>query len=156
MCFWHRKLPKSDIDSVCWDDIPVFVKSWEEVWTELANLGLVAMVAFRDMPDSYMYHTNLSNWETIFRYLTYSAEYYVSGRCDCDDYSKKASADSSFYLGLNVIQDWGNTPLGYHAFNMVRTVEGWKIFEPNAGFVCAGELMDIKNNYKWEPVKWKP
>jgi hypothetical protein len=109
-----------------------------------------------NLPDVNFYYTDSADWKKIIPYLTYSAEYYAeSERKDCDDYSKKASADASFYLGLNVIQAWGTMPDGYHAFNLVKTDTGYMVFEPNAGWECAGELLELDNKYEWKADKWK-
>jgi len=77
---------------------------------------------------------------------------------NCDDYSKWANADSSKRFRLNgCVQLWGNSPYGFHAFSGVITgPDTIRIFEPNASFPCAGELLMIPNVYGWEPTKWKP
>jgi len=137
-------------------DYPVSSLNWTAIRKELQALGLGEMTD--DMPDKDFFFTDEEGWERIFPELTYPAEYFADfERRDCDDYSKKASADSSFYYGLNCLQVWGNTPYGFHAFSMVRLSSGdWKLFEPNASFECAGELLGLKNKYGWEPIKWKP
>lgn len=138
-------------------DYPVYRMTWADTRLLIGKLGLTAMMEGDD-PDRHFFYTDEETWRKIIPYLTYPGEYYAwEERRDCDDYSKKASADSSFYYGLNCLQVWGNTPLGFHAFNMVLVLpDKWKLFEPNASFECAGELLDLKNEYGWEPVKWKP
>ena len=138
-------------------DYPVYETTWSAVNKELSDLGLKAMENPEDIPDIHFYYTDEKNWATLISHLTYTGEIYAQfERRDCDDYSKKASADSSFLFGLNTIQVWGNTPFGYHAFDGVKTENGWKIFEPNAGFPVAGELLNFENEYGWEPKKYKP
>ena len=138
-------------------DYPVFVLPWSDVMKRLTELGLTPMTL--DMPDVHMFYTDRPHWAQIMRHLIYSAEPYSKiERRDCDDYSKKASADSSFYFGLGCIQVWGDSPYGYHAYNLVfagtKTV---LIFEPNAGFEeVAGELMALDDKRGWHPRKWKP
>ncbi len=137
------------------NDYNIYSMNYSTVRDELTALGIICMD--NNLPDINFYYTDISRWQEIIKYLTYSAEYYSqSERKDCDDYSKKASADSSFNFGLNTIQAWGHTPNEYHAFNLVKTLDGYMIFEPNAGFECAGELMELNNKYGWSPDKWKP
>ena len=110
------------------------------------------------IPDKHFFYTDDASWELIQKSLTYPADYFVSvERKDCDDYSKKASADGSFYYGLNVLQAWGDSPEGFHAFNLVMVnLNSWRVFEPNAGFACAGKLMELANKDGWLVRKWKP
>jgi len=138
---------------------PVYTLPWSEVFAMLTELRLVPMVAAGDLPDAQFYFTTLANWRHLVKYLTYPAEFYAQQeRLDCDDYSKKASADSSFYYGLNCLQVWGDTPDGmYHAFNMVLAYpREWRIFEPNAIYPHAGALLKLRNKYGWIARKWKP
>jgi len=138
-------------------DYPVYKMTWKDIQSELTALGLELMEKSGNLPDTDFFYTDELSWSSLIHYLTYSADMYADfERRDCDDYSKKASADSSFLFGLNTIQVWGNTPYGYHAFDGVKTENGWKIFEPNAGFPTAGELLNFENEYGWEPKKYKP
>jgi len=136
-------------------------------YSDLANYlqgnGLINMVKSEYHPDNRVYFTSKEGWISLIPYLTFSAEVYAdSERRDCDDYSKKASAEGAFKFGLEVIQVWGDTPLGPHAFNLVIYLDetdnfGCSLFEPNAGFECAGELLVFNNNsYGWIAKSWKP
>lgn len=134
---------------------PLFRKTWQDVKGNLDDLGLICMES--SLPDYEFFYTDILSWQVIFKNLIYPAQYFAEiERKDCDDYSKKASADSSFYYGLNCLQVWGDTPEGYHAFNMIMIAPGiWRVFEPNAGFECAGELLLLDNKYGWKPKQWK-
>jgi len=141
------------------DSYPVFTASWSDIKKELTALGLKPMEHDEDVPDDFFYYTDEESWAKILPSLTYSPKYFPQvQRKDCDDYSKKASADSSFYFGFNCIQDWGYTPPGYHAFNLVKFGLGqkqWKIFEPNEGYECSGQLLPLNNTFGWVSRKWK-
>ena len=136
---------------------PVLQMPWSQAAAVLAGLGIEPMVQPQDMPDVDVYYTTEKQWKMLIPSLAYPADKYIASQTDCDDYSKKASADSSWHFGLNCIQAWGDTPYGYHAFNLVF-ISGIevRIFEPNAGFECAGELMRLDNDYGWTPRRWKP
>lgn len=137
-------------------DFPVYTLPWAEVQTSLLSIGLMPMEA--EMPDVSFFSTHEEYWRQLLKHLTYPSRYFPDReRKDCDDYSKKASADSSFYFGLDCLQVRGNTPIGYHAFNMVMVSPGkWKVFEPDAGKECAGQLLDLDNKFGWRAEKWKP
>ena len=106
-------------------DFPVYRMAWSKVLTYLDRLGLSPMIDRNSgIPDAEFFYTDEKSWEQIIKTLTYPADFYVDQeRKDCDDYSKKASADSSFYYGLNCLQVWGDSPEGYHAFNLVQVGE---------------------------------
>jgi len=124
---------------------PTFDISWADLKAELEALGVQCMLLANHIPDSFVRHTDEANWAKIMPFLTYSANLYVEGVADCDDYSRWAAADSSKKFKLNgCLECWGDMPLGYHAFNLVRIGTGkYKIFEPNAGFEDAGTPMDF-------------
>ncbi len=135
-------------------EYPVYKKSWQEIRQSLEDLGLLWME--NALPDTEFFYTDEFYWQEMFKNLIYPADHFAElERKDCDDYSKKASADSSFYYGLNCLQVWGDTPGGYHAFNMIKGDDEWRIFEPNSGWECAGELLLIDNKYGWIPRQWK-
>lgn len=136
-------------------DYPIFRMAWQDARKSLDDLGLVWMDT--KLPDANFFYTNESSWQKIFKNLIYPATRFTEvERKDCDDYSKKASADSSFYYGLNCLQSWGDSPAGYHAFNMIMVAPYiWRIFEPNSGFECAGELLKLDNKYGWKAKDWK-
>jgi len=154
MCFSKLFKKKEELPA----DYPVYQIRWEDLKTVMDSYNLELMLKDQFKPDSYIYFTGRLDWDKLLPYLTYSAELYAEvERRDCDDYSKKASADAAWLFGLGCIQVWGDTPYGRHAFNLVITSPTTvKIFEPNAGFECAGELMDLENEYGWKADSWKP
>ena len=140
------------------EDYPVLETTWAEVIVSLSKTGLTAMIATSDIPDYSFFYTDAGHWKKIIKHLTYPAIFYQQEeRKDCDDYSKKASADSSFYFGLNCLQAWGDSALGYHAYNLLMVApDAWKVFEPNGSFDVSGKLLDLDNRQGWIPRKWKP
>ena len=124
-----------------------------ELKAELANLGIRCMT---DMPDSKKRYTDFETMKEIIPWLTYRADYYIAQlEINCDDYALWAAADARRIFDIQgVWQAWGDSPLGYHAFNIVRTEKGYFLFEPNSGFPFAGVLFEIGGN-EYVPKVWK-
>ncbi|GAI73166.1 unnamed protein product, partial [marine sediment metagenome] len=90
---------------------------WDDLVTELADLGLELMLKPGFKPDALVPYTNRESYAKMVPFLTYPADEYVVHGCDCDNYAKKASADAAFrYKVEGCLQVWGDTPLGYHAW----------------------------------------
>ncbi|MAH46913.1 hypothetical protein CMI37_13870 [Candidatus Pacearchaeota archaeon] len=137
-------------------DYPVYELPWATVLGLLEDMGLTRIT--NELPDRAFYYTDEDTWNELLPNLVYPPEYYAEQeRRDCDDYSKKASADSSFFYGLNCLQVWGDSEAGYHAFNMVMVLRNeWRLFEPNSSFPVAGKLMLPTNEHGWRARKWMP
>lgn len=137
-----------------------YLVTWQEVVEYLESYGLTCMLKEGYRPDTGMTITDRKGWDKIVPNITYSGEYYVAEVADCDDYSQKASADSGFYYRRKALQCWGDTPDGYHAFCLCLIADadhhiiGHVLFEPNAGFKCAGKtFLPLENGYL--PQSWK-
>lgn len=135
--------------------IPRYESTWNEVKAELESLGLQCMVS--DAPDVRVFYTDEATLAKMIPFLTYSAEYYVAELdIDCDDYAMWAAADARriFKVG-GVFQAGGWMPLGYHAWSIGKVAPmQYKLWEPNAGFECAGDLFNFGDN-EYNPNKWK-
>lgn len=138
-------------------EVPRYETSWGEVKVELQNLGLRCMIKDEDIPDFKMFHTDETTLTKMIPFLTYPADYYVAFlEIDCDDYADWASADASRIFKISGVRKvWGWMPLGYHAWSISRIAPmRYKLFEPNAGFDCAGELFNF-GYFGYNPNKWK-
>jgi len=138
-------------------DYPILTMKWVDLKTNLGNWGLELMLKDKFVPDATISYTYEKVWATIIPYLTYPADLYIAELdVDCDDYSKWASANSSKDFRLSgCLQCWGDTPLGFHAFNLVITGDNtFKLFESNAGFEFAGKLFNAGDN-GYLPSSWK-
>jgi len=133
--------------------IPRYEVSFDELKAELADMGLRCMT---DMPDYKKHYTDLDTLREIIPWLTYRADYYISElEINCDDYALWAAADARQIFNIQgVWQCWGDTPLGYHAWNIAKTPGAWVQFESNAGFPFAGEPFAIGEN-GYIPKVWK-
>jgi len=162
MCFdkLFKALKKAQEESEeqLWpQDYPKFEITWGELKRNLEELGLECMLKAKFVPDTKVTYTTEEAWGKMVSFLTYPADYYVAElEIDCDDYSKWTAADASKKFKLSgCLQCWGNMPLGYHAFSLVVTgPKSYKLFEPNAGFGCAGELF-ASGDFGYQPKSWK-
>jgi len=136
-------------------DYPRYEATWPDVVSELKSLGIELMLKDGFMPDFVVSYTDKESWDKIIPYLTFPADMYVDGDADCDDYSKLASAKSAMSFKRNgCFQVWGDSPNGYHAFNIVKTEKSYMLFEPNAGFKHTGELFR-NGQYGYLARSWK-
>ena len=133
--------------------VPRFVILYSELVAQLRSLGVEPM---SNLPDYRKRYTDLSTLQILLPYLTYRADYYISELdIDCDDYARWAAADARRLFNIQGVWEcWGDTPAGYHAFNIALTEEGFFLFEPNAGFQHAGELFRI-GKYGYQPKLWR-
>ncbi len=145
MCFFKKK---TTLPVVSLSKLP-----WEELEDTLAGMGISLILTQK--PDDFVQYTSELEWRKVLPYLTISAEYAVNG-ADCDDYARKASVDASILFGLSgCLECWGDTPMGYHAFNLViLSPHSFALFESNAGFEWAGSLFQIGEN-GYSPKGWK-
>lgn len=137
-------------------DFPIYQMSFMELKRNLKKQGLELMLKDEYIPDYWVRYTNEESWAKIAPFLVSPAEYYVYQGCNCDDYALMASAKSSFeFDGLNgCYQCWGNIP-GEHAWSLVVVSPNvYRMFEPNAGYVYAGQLFDA-GEYEYQPEAWK-
>jgi len=135
--------------------IPKHESTLVEVRQELKTLGLVCMD--ESIPDTRVFSTDEASLTKMIPFLTYPADYYVAELdIDCDDYSMWAAADARKIFKVNgIYQVWGHMPLGYHAWSVGRVAAGkYLLWEPNAGFECAGELFAF-GIHEYRPEKWK-
>lgn len=136
-------------------DVPRYETTWEQVKAELSVLGLKCMIS--DAPDVKVFYTDEATLAKMIPFLTYPADYYIAElEIDCDDYSMWAASDARRIFKTNgIYQAWGWMPLGYHAFSVAKIGPSqYKLWEPNAGFECAGELFNFGEN-EYNPDKWK-
>ena len=129
--------------------------TWNDVKFELESYGIVCMLGV-SAPDKRVFFTDEATMVRMLPFLTFAANHYVAELdIDCDDYSMWAAAFARLLFRVNgVLQCWGDMPLGYHAFNLVYLSGGYKLWEPNAGYLYAGELFESGEN-SYLPRKWK-
>jgi len=121
--------------------------SRSEFLAEMVKVGIVPIDMGTPL-DSVMTITTESELERIAPHLVYPAGWYIEEIWDCEDYAIQAQGDASrkFHVsGIRMGLGW--MPLGYHGFPITLSKEGttW-LFEPNAGFSCAGKWFKIDDN----------
>ena len=123
---------------------PSFVEQsipWDKLDDKLAPLNASLPLG---LLDGQYYFTDLDGWLKIIWDLTFASSLYKNDRWDCDNFSFKAMTQCAERYGLNTMAYVsGNTPGGYHAFNMVYTGDEFLLFEPNDGFPFSGQLFPI-------------
>ena len=136
-------------------DLPDYEIAFTDVNAELASLGIEYMRKPHFVNDYTYNYTDEDGWNKIVPYLTFPADWYINDRAKCNTYAMLAVCKALFVYGLNVFETWGMTPMGYHAFCMVRLSDGrFKLFESNAGFEYAGELFNI-GEHGYVPNGWE-
>jgi len=162
MC-WFRKKPVIPTLEA-YDDwvreqvypIVAYETTWYQVRDELAVLGIKCMYAEEDLPDFKVVSASLDSLIRMIPFLTYPADNYVAEVADCDDYAMWAASDARRIFKVNgIFQVWGDTPLGFHAWNIARVGDGYyRMFDANAGFPFAGTTFSAGEN-EYVPKKWK-
>jgi len=107
-----------------------------QIKSEIDNMKLRMMYpALLDHYQDY-YYLESSQWADVLDYIYFKFDMppYISARMDCDDFAILLKGLVSSFFGLNAFAVvFGNTPMGYHAFNMFRTEDDWLLFEPQTG-----------------------
>jgi len=107
---------------------------------QLDGLGLQLMhPCLLDAGDLYWF-TKLEHWQRVFQYIDDAVDYlseefpmfgYIKARRDCEDYAILHKGLVSAFFGLNAYGVvTGSTPFGYHAFNLLKTDRGFRLWEP--------------------------
>ncbi len=130
---------------------PRFAISCYKMGEELRQLGIE--LAFSRPRDYFYFYTKLENWRVIIREAiedmppyalphieTLEEEMEVSEDVgwdfDCDNSGELARVETAKKYGLNTMASVdGNSPMGYHNFNMFRAEDGWHILEPQNGLI---------------------
>jgi len=82
------------------------------------------------------YYVSAKDWAEIFSYIYFEFDMpsFTQARFDCDDFAILLKALVSYLFRLNCFGFvLGNTPMGYHAWNLFRTDDDWLCLEPQTG-----------------------
>ncbi len=81
-----------------------------------------------ELPDIFMVTTHLDSLKKVLKRDWTNRIKYLAEKFDCDDFAHMLSERLNFYYGLtSVLEVWGNTSKGYHAFNLVVVQDGEKL-----------------------------
>lgn len=134
MCFSFKTVQKKP-------SIAEFVASAVAVREDLAGIELMHSALLDDF--SPYFYTDGEGWAKVFDwvYFSFKMPEYVVARMDCEDFAMLMKGLVSALFGLN----WfglvmGNTPAGYHSWNIFRAENGVWQLEPQTGeFFLLGE-----------------
>ena len=102
--------------------------------------------------DGLYWFTTIEDWQKVFEYVDdalecldkYSVLKYMKARRDCEDFAILHKGLVSAFFGLNAYAlAIGTTPMGQHAFTMMKTGGGFRLWEPQ---VKASEQKPFKIN----------
>lgn len=103
---------------------------------ELAEAGLKLLYpVLLDSGQPYHY-TKAEDWAELFDYIYFKSDMpkYQASRFDCDDFAIWMKGLVGANFGLNYFGIvFGDTPLGYHGWNLFRTESGLVQLEPQTG-----------------------
>ena len=105
-----------------------------DVQGEISLAGL--RLLYPGLLDSKYCYTRAEDWAEIFSYIyfVFDMPKYLVDRMDCDDFAVLLKGLVTSFFGLNCFGVvYGNTPMGYHSWNVFRTEETWLQFEPQTG-----------------------
>ena len=133
MCKIFTKSSKPQVENL--------VASAVQVREDLAGIELMHAALLDDF-QPYFY-TKAEDWAKVFDYIYFSFKMpdYIRARMDCEDFAVLMKGLVSALFGLN----WfglvmGNTPAGYHAWNLFKAENGIWQLEPQTGeFFLLGE-----------------
>ena len=121
----------------------------EDVKSEIAGLKLLYPTLL-DYFQPY-YYTKAEDWAEVLDYIYFKFDMpkYLAAKMDCEDFGILLKGLVSSFFGLNYFGVvFGNTPAGYHGYNVFRTEKGLLQLEPQTGNI--GELGE--GSYKAEYI----
>ena len=120
------------------------------VLQEVGNLNQSLMYpCLLDAGEDY-YYTTLEDWGKVFyyTYIDFNMPSYIAARMDCEDFGILLKGLISSLFGLNSFAFVvGDIPQGAHGFNMLRTEDGYFLWEPQSGFGLAEPFRIGENGY---------
>jgi len=117
------------------DHIPNFTEypiSKNELWSMLEPLGLTR----RYLWDGQFWYVSHEDWGRIFTDILCNMPKYTKDKFDCENFGMLVSARVSEKYKLNTCGIVvGNSPWGYHGYNMFLSDQGLFYLEPQNGEV---------------------
>lgn len=127
MCnLFKREKPKPQIELLSMPS--------EQVQVEIDPLKLTML--YPALVDTKYFYTKAEDWAEVFDYIYFKFDMpkYLIDRTDCDDFAILLKGLVASFFGLNYFGVvFGDTPMGYHAYNLFRTETSLLQFEPQTG-----------------------
>jgi len=106
--------------------------SQEELRRKLGSLYLQHLYLW----DSNYWYVSLEDWGKVLKDVTFGMPKYTKERFDCSNFAMLTSARVSETYKLNTCGICvGDSPWGYHGFNLILAEDGLYYFEPQTGDV---------------------
>lgn len=129
----------------------------KQLTRELDDMGIVS--SGRRL-DSFYYYPNLLSWGEMFSWIyqtqqlpKYSLDDEGKWNLDCEDFALWLKVMCSLHFGFNAnIYITGTIPRGMHGFNMIKTLEGFYLWEPQPGFDIQ-EPFTIMDEHGYNPIE---
>lgn len=124
-------------------DITFYEIDYNTVLAELQAMGLSIMRS--GLIDTQYYYTTLWGIQEAVKYVrkVYPFPSYKAEKTDCDDFAILMKGLLSAEFGINDVGlVFGDSPMGYHAFNIARVEDRRVIIEPQTG-----EVFELGGNY---------
>jgi len=110
--------------------------------------------------DSIYYYPTLAGWGDMLGYIyltqelpKYSVDKDGKWNNDCEDFALWLKVMCSLHFGINSnIYITGTIPRGPHGFNMLKSNEGYYLWEPNPGFNI-DEPFTIMDKHGYNPIE---
>lgn len=107
-------------------DIDIFEISGAD-WTSLAQAQYPTLTEI-ELPDNFLFTTTLDGLKKILQRDWTNRIKYLAEKFDCDDFAHMLSERLNYYYGLTaIIEVWGDTSAGPHAFCLAVVQEGDKL-----------------------------
>ena len=112
-------------------------------WVETAQKQYPTLTDIK-LADSKFYTTTLADLSDILTLDWTNFVPYVENVSDCDDYAMRLYSHLCDYYKINsIVPVWGDTPMGYHAFNLGVIMSGGKLvarlIEPQSDLIFVDE-----------------
>lgn len=128
-----------------------------ELTKELNEMGIKSIG--RRLDSSY-YYPSLASWGAMLGYIyltqelpKYSIDIDGKWNLDCEDFALWLKVMISLHFGFNTtIYITGEMPQGIHGFNMLKSKEGYFLWEPNPGFNI-DEPFTIMDEHQYNPIE---
>jgi len=118
-------------------DITFYEIDWHIVKNELTTLNISVPLGLFDAYSPYFYTTLWGIQEAVkYARKVYPFPKFKEPIMDCDDFAVLMKGLISAEFGINTFGvALGNTPFGYHAYNLTRVEDKWINVEPQSGNV---------------------
>ncbi len=110
--------------------------------------------------DSFYYYPSLASWGSMLGYIyltqelpKYSIDEDGQWNLDCEDFALWLKVMVSLHFGFNTcIYITGMIPRGCHGFDLLKSKEGYYLWEPNPGFNIE-EPFTIMDEHGYNPIE---